>query len=111
MSRIRKIVSQRLRALRKDMTQEALARKAGVSVYVVGKIERQETTPSLETLYRLCRAMGVSLGEFFTTAQSGQDTQETAEALRVYLLTKRPEDVQFADQMVRQMLERLEGKS
>ena len=111
MSRIRRIVSQRLKALRRDITQATLAKKAGVSIYVIGKIEREETTPSLETLYRLCQALDVSLAEFFSTAPPSQDSEEVIEALRIYLSTKKPENVQFADQIIRQIIERIESGS
>ena len=111
LSRIRRIVSQRLKALRRDITQATLAKKAGVSIYVIGKIEREETTPSLETLYRLCQALDVSLAEFFSTAPPSQDSEEVIEALRIYLSTKKPENVQFADQIIRQIIERIESGS
>ena len=62
MDNIWQLVSFRLRELRGDLTQQELATKAGVSVDVVGKIEREETKPSLETLHRLSQALQVSLG-------------------------------------------------
>jgi transcriptional regulator with XRE-family HTH domain len=109
-SDIRQLVSSRLKALRKDDTQGELAKRAGVSVDVIGKIERAETTPSLETLHRLCRALRVSLAEFFAFDAESKDTSEAIERLRLYLSTKRLDHIQFADKMVRQIIERLEAE-
>ena len=39
MSKIRRLVSRRLNELRGEVTQKTLAKRAGVSVYVIGKIE------------------------------------------------------------------------
>lgn len=43
-----------------DMTQEALAEKAGVSCSFIGHIERGEKKASIETLICLCNALDVS---------------------------------------------------
>lgn len=43
-----------------EITQEALAEKAGVSCSFIGHIERGEKKASIETLVCLCNAMGVS---------------------------------------------------
>ena len=108
MSKIRRLVSQRLRDLRGDVTQKALAKKAGVSVYVIGKIEREETTPSLETVDRLCRALGVTASEFFASTPRDGSTVEIIEGLTSYLALRSPADVEFADQMVRDVLGHIE---
>jgi transcriptional regulator with XRE-family HTH domain len=109
-SDIRQLVSSRLKALRKDDTQGELAERAGVSVDVIGKIERAETTPSLETLHRLCRALQVSLAEFFAFDAESKDVSEAIERIRLYLSTKRLDHIQFADKMVRQIIDRLEAE-
>jgi transcriptional regulator with XRE-family HTH domain len=109
-SDIRQLVSTRLKALRKDHTQGELAERAGVSVDVIGKIERGETTPSLETLHRLCKALRVSLAEFFAFEAESKDVSEAIERLRLYLSTRSLDHIQFADKMVRQIIERLEAE-
>ncbi|NIU62958.1 MAG: helix-turn-helix domain-containing protein, partial [Pseudomonas stutzeri] len=38
----------------REMTQEALGRRSGVSMYVIAHIERQARNPSLQTLAKLC---------------------------------------------------------
>ncbi len=56
------IAAENLRAVRKDqkLSQEALAKKARVSVSYVSMLERGERTPPLDTLEALARALGVS---------------------------------------------------
>jgi len=107
---IRSLVSRRLKELRKDYTQRGLARKAKVSVDVIGKIEREETTPSLETLHRLCQALQVPLAEFFAFEAEDEDLNQVIDRLHLYLLDKHPEHVQFADKIVREIIERLEAE-
>jgi transcriptional regulator with XRE-family HTH domain len=56
-------VVRRLR-LRQDLTQEVLARRAGVTQGHLSKIESGERpNPSVATLKRLARALGASVGE------------------------------------------------
>jgi transcriptional regulator with XRE-family HTH domain len=55
-------VAQNLRALRarQKLSQQAVAKKAKVSVSYVSMLERGERTPPLETLEVLAKALGVS---------------------------------------------------
>ena len=46
--------------LKKKLSQEALASKAGISVSYVSMLERAERTPPLDTLESLASALGVS---------------------------------------------------
>ena len=55
----------RLRS-RKGLTQEALARKAGVSLGYVARLEIGRHDPKLSTLKRLAKALGVKLAELLT---------------------------------------------
>lgn len=84
--------------------------KAGVSLDVIGKIEREQTTPSLETLHRLCQALRVSLAEFFAVEPEKKGVEQEIENLRRYLIDKQLDHIQFADQIVRQIIERLEAQ-
>ena len=47
------------------LTQESLARKAGVHRTYVGRLERGESGVTVEALAAILAALGVSLGEFF----------------------------------------------
>lgn len=45
--------------LQKGMTQSQVAEKAGVNVNLYARIERGEVTPSIPTLKKLAKALGV----------------------------------------------------
>lgn len=60
----------RLRALRqeRELSQRALAERAGLSPNAISLIERDEISPSIATLQRLAGAMGVKMHCFFESA-------------------------------------------
>jgi putative transcriptional regulator len=49
-----------------DMTQETLARLAGVTRQTIISIEKGNYTPSVLLALRLARALGCSVGDLFT---------------------------------------------
>src|SRR2546421_5357016 len=59
------LFGRRMRALRslRNLTQEELGERAGVSGKFVGQIERGAGNPSLKTIARLAQAVGVELPE------------------------------------------------
>lgn len=63
-ARLPKVLGNRVQKARKKMglTQEELADKIGVRRVYMGYVEQGRNTPSLETLQKLARALGVSLG-------------------------------------------------
>ena len=67
MTTLRKKFGKRLRQIRryKDLTQEQLAERVGVSVEFIGYIERGQSAPSFETLEKIAEVLEVEVGEFF----------------------------------------------
>lgn len=64
-------IGERIRALRirpgRRLTQQALAERAGISVDVVSKLEQgRKEAATVQTLAKIARALGLSLGEFFS---------------------------------------------
>lgn len=55
----------RLRAIRqrRDLTQAELAEKVGVFQTAISQFEQGRAQPSIETLYRIAEALGVSAAE------------------------------------------------
>ncbi|MGA2031311.1 MAG: helix-turn-helix transcriptional regulator [Thermoguttaceae bacterium] len=51
------------------LTQEELAFKAGVSRQYVSLLELNEKSPTVDTLIRICRAMGASAGKIVARAE------------------------------------------
>ena len=60
-------VGARLRALRSErsLSIRALARKSGLSANALSMIERDKTSPSVSTLYKLADGLGVPVTSFF----------------------------------------------
>lgn len=60
-----KAVATRLREMRikQELSQEALAEASGIDRKTVNRIENQHFSPNLETLFRLCDAIGVNPSE------------------------------------------------
>ncbi len=61
----------RLRAARRQrgLTIQRVADAAGVSKGFVAQIERDEASPSVSTLLRICDALGIAVGSLFETAR------------------------------------------
>src|SRR5512135_2921409 len=61
-----------LRTLRDqhELTLAALSAASGVSVAVISKLERNQQSAELETLYRLARAFGLSATDLMAMAES-----------------------------------------
>lgn len=59
--KLRAIVARNLRVLRrqKELTQEELAYKAGINRNYVGQIEREEKSPTVDTIEKLAKALGM----------------------------------------------------
>jgi putative transcriptional regulator len=55
----------KLRFFADEMTQQALAEKAGVSRQTIIAIEAGKYSPSLELAFRIAAAFGVEIGEVF----------------------------------------------
>lgn len=51
------------------LTQEGLAFKAGVSRQYVSLLELNEKSPTVDTLIRLCKALGVSAGKIISRVE------------------------------------------
>ena len=56
------LLGKRVRFARRmlDITQKELAKKTGVSAALIGHVERGTRIPSVETVYRICKALGLS---------------------------------------------------
>jgi XRE family transcriptional regulator, regulator of sulfur utilization len=66
-SDVREAVGQRVRALRIEagLSQEELATRAGLHRNYTGRVERAEQDIGITALWKLSKALGVSLAKFF----------------------------------------------
>ena len=59
-------LSRKLRALRGDMPQRAFARKLGVSVATLNRLESCQQNVTLNTIEKLCTRLKCGIGDLFT---------------------------------------------
>jgi transcriptional regulator with XRE-family HTH domain len=66
----RRVFGERIRALRQDrgLSQERLAELAGVHRTYLSSLERGERNVSLDNIYAIAKALGVSPAELFESA-------------------------------------------
>lgn len=86
-----------LRIARKhiDMTQEGLAKTAGISRSHIVKLENASATPSLSKMMKLCKALNLSLERFASMLEANHSeavkllgdscAETTADALQLYI--------------------------
>ena len=105
MSELRLLVSRRVSSLRNRarMTQEELAQAAGVGLDAVGRLERGEVTPSLETLQQVATVFQMDLSELLRLdeTKAPNPVLEEIDALAGFLAPKPLADVRFLHRMVR----------
>lgn len=56
-----------------DLTQEELAKKAGLNVVTVIHVENGKTSPNVETLGKLAEALDVGIADFFPKAEASSE--------------------------------------
>ena len=114
MSKLRTLVSRRVGSLRRraSMTQEEMARAANVGLDAIGRLERGEVTPSLETLQRIAQVFQMDLADFFRTndAKAANPVLEELDALASFLATKPLEDIRFFHRMIRSTADHLDER-
>lgn len=69
----------RIEALRKKegLSQEELASRLYVSRQTISQWENEQTTPTVENYLRLCDVFGVTMNDFFDSAQKAQESDES----------------------------------
>ena len=109
---IRRLLSSRIIELRRkaNLTQEELARAAGVGLDAVGRLERGEVTPSLETLQSIAGVFQQTLDELFTFEERRTSTplREEIDQLSLFLATRPVADVRYLANLVRSVADYLD---
>lgn len=75
---IKHIIGARIRFLRKDkeLTQEELAHLSSLHPTYIGQLERGEKNPTIATMERIARSLGISLSELFSFQDQNTDAQD-----------------------------------
>ncbi len=87
----------------RNLTQEALAERSGLSVDAVRRIERGQLSPSLETLHKLAGGLDLSLETFFAGLDDG--APEPSQELCDLLDRQDPEDAERAFRVLRTLFD------
>jgi transcriptional regulator with XRE-family HTH domain len=92
---LKKLVGARVRDTRKSrgLTQQGLAERVGLSVNMIGYIERGEKFPSAETFQKLAAALKCGVQDFFKpslTNHAGNSEREAALKQLEQLLSDTP---------------------
>jgi len=78
-------LGERLRSARRarGMTLRALAERAGVTESFLSQVERDVSSPSIASLQRICRALGLSIAQLFDGTPRGGRVVRRGERRRV----------------------------
>jgi transcriptional regulator with XRE-family HTH domain len=108
MGEILTVFGKRLRFLRrtKDMTQEQVAERAGLSLQSVGEIERGRGNPTLVNVERLSDALDVELTELFDLGDAKMTKEQAVQELLSLLEGATEEQVRALLTMVRVLVQK-----
>jgi transcriptional regulator with XRE-family HTH domain len=106
MGEILKVFGKRLRSLRraKDLTQEQVAERAGLSLQSVGEIERGRGNPTLVNIERLSAALGEDLTTLFDLGDVKLSKEQAQQELLELLNRATEEQVRAILTMVRVLI-------
>lgn len=104
LARIRVIVGDRVRSLRKKvgLTQAQLAERARLSEEAIGGIERGRFSPTVETLQKISGVLGVDLYELFLPERKKQGSTFEERLMRIIgsLRSRTPEELELAEDLL-----------
>ena len=108
MGEILTVFGKRLRSLRraKDMTQEQVAERAGLSLQSVGEIERGRGNPTLVNVERLSDALDVELTELFDLGDVKMTREQAVQEILARLEGATEEQVRALLIMVRVLIQK-----
>lgn len=106
-------IGKRLRELRHQagLSGNALARQAGVAQSTVSEVESGRTVPSIRALQKLCMAMGISLGDFFSGTPGREPLSPSLQTLIRLASRLSEKDLQIVTLLVEAMLQQKKASS
>lgn len=102
-------IGERIKTVRKGLhlTQDQLAEKSGLSSNYIGQLERGERSPSLKTLSRIARSLGVDADYLVKVPQSDIETK----LREIRRLTRTPENLDKVVKIARIIFDSEDGES
>lgn len=80
-------------------TQELLSDKLQVAHETVSRMERGVSMPSVMTLYRIARALGVEVQDFFAPEASTSEKAQALDDLFTLLKQRRPNEIRMVKEL------------
>ena len=82
-----------------DISQETLAKKAGLYPAYLGRLERGEKCPTIDTLYKICRALDIHMSDVLTFDEDIYDRDHEAMARIEHVLDRmeQPQQIKLAE--------------
>lgn len=112
---VREVVSRNILTLRgkTGLSQGDFAAKAQLSLDVIGRIERAEVTPSLESLEKIAHAFLVPVTELVVASQATESDPraEELEKLHLYLATRSEQDIRLVQNLARIVLDDIDRRN
>lgn len=81
--------------LKKDISQEALAFSSGIHPAYIGRLERGEKCPTIDTLFKICEALEISVCEMLNFEIDTKSSVTQAKLRIENALKKLPETKQI----------------
>ncbi|SHO52526.1 helix-turn-helix domain-containing protein [Anaerocolumna xylanovorans] len=90
MSDISKVVGDRIRIVRNDkgLSIEELAERADVNTTHLGRIERGETVPKLDSIEKIVNALGITFEELFRHIQPAAEISGENDTALAFLINR-----------------------
>ncbi|MFV0420804.1 helix-turn-helix domain-containing protein [Oleidesulfovibrio sp.] len=93
----------RIRRRHANLTQQALAERAGISYKYLGEIERGQGNLSVEILLKIVSALGIAAGDILDTAEPKKP--QTAQQIQTLCSKMSPEQVLLALALLETLLQ------
>jgi len=111
MSQLAEMLGERIRNIRKKMklSRAEFASIVEMSEDALGLIERGETTPRLESLYKISTNLNISLAKLLDFKEAVRLTnvkQKALQSLISYLNTKSPEQIHMVHDIARNIFDK-----
>lgn len=104
------LVGTRVAKFRKasGLTQEQLADQLSVAHETVSRMERGATAPSIKTLGRIARALGVSVRDLLAPERRASEADVAIDDLVSLLKRRRPQEIRLVRKLAASLLEFLD---
>lgn len=98
----------RLREVRR-LTQEQLAERSGLAADTIRRLEHQDFSPSLRTLRKICKGLGLSVAAMFNSYELGGTPKEIAR-INCMLVGRTPAVLRLVERVLAELLDGLDER-